>query len=213
MDRVLDDLDALARARAFIDACAGMPEVAPGFDWSFRVHVVGGRSMRELGWLDRVAVGERLSIEIINHSIRSRPALYINVIEHGVDGRTRVLNRQDHPAGMQVSPGTKQPLFWVPEREKGLVQEWPPDAPWTEARLVTWYIIASELPMDLGAVATPSNPREKERATSAIPSMSASIGANGQFPGFRAQRPHRPDVSWCCRRFCFILEPTPAENE
>jgi hypothetical protein len=204
VDPMIAGLEALARAHSFEVACSLPLEPWNGVEWSHRVlhSRVGGA--RELGEMDQVLTGDRLWLELVNNSPYEVPGLYVNVIELGIDGRLEVLNSPQHPAGVRVCAGSKRRVLWYPEGPYGRPQVWPADVPRSEPREVTWYLIASPLPLDLRSVAT--------HALDAHPAS----GFGGRIGGRRSDaaadllKARTPsgtpsDIRWICRRTSFML--------
>lgn len=204
--RVLADLDALARACAFEAVMERAPESCPGADLSWRVIHGRGDHERELMDGDAVVEGDRLWLEVVNRTRSEIPGLYINLIERGADGRLRVLNSRQHPAGVQVRDGAIQRVLWYPEGPHGRRQVWPSDVPRDVPRQVVWYLVASPVPLDLRAVA--ADPARGGRAPATdrrdIP---RALESTLERPGEAVRPAREPRIRWDRRRLGFLLSP------
>jgi hypothetical protein len=152
-ERLLADLDDLARADRFQRALTSVPGLPPEFAWSHRVVRVLETGEQDLLAGDQVDVGDRLWLEFVNHSACDGQQLYFHVVELRVSGQLALLNYRHQPAGLLVPAGARRRVFWRDGAKPGCLQSWPGNVPDHEPRLVSWFFIASLQPLDLRSLA------------------------------------------------------------
>ncbi|MCA9712024.1 MAG: hypothetical protein KDK70_39680, partial [Myxococcales bacterium] len=171
MDALVHDLDDLARAQVLLGALGPEDRAAPTKrTWSARVLVTepGACEPRPLG-LDEILPTETLIYVELRHLERARPTLYVNVLEHSVDGHVALLHPTE-PAGVQLVAPTRESavtIRWVGRarfgRALGLSMRWPSAMPRLEGLRERIIVVASPRPLDLrNLLESPPPPRHDQ---------------------------------------------------
>ncbi|NJK31700.1 MAG: hypothetical protein HC927_04385 [Deltaproteobacteria bacterium] len=150
-DRLLIDLDVLARARRFAATCERSPGLPEFAGWTHRTFRGRATMIDELHGGELVEVGDRLWFEFINTS-RCATRLYFNVVGLGVNGRARCHNQHYALAGLPAPANATRALHRRLGAPAGYRVDWPVHAPSDRIREFQLIFIASNRPVDLRAV-------------------------------------------------------------
>jgi hypothetical protein len=159
---LLEDLDALARARAFFRACKRAQQLPENVIVEARVFVeADDRPRRELPPTGgAIVVGERVWIDLHNSSGPHTPRVWVNVVDVGVSGRLSILNGAQ-PAGVELPLGQRRWVGnWHGATNPGLAMFWPDDVELRERSREALWIVVSSRPIDLRALTTDAPPTE-----------------------------------------------------
>jgi len=199
--RLSEDLDGLARASLFEAACAQASRWSE--DWTVEGLAARGGERLRLDQDSELKPGDCVWVEVANHSTREVPGLHLNLVERGLDGQLRVLTGFHYPHGVQLRSGTQRRLPWYVDGPRGRRLSWPRRAN-SGRRSLTWTLVASPVPLDLRAIASPSTVRASFLGARATPPLRLETPVPGPAHAPRFVNGQR-SVMWSVRRLDFVV--------
>ncbi|NVB39814.1 caspase family protein [Pseudenhygromyxa sp. WMMC2535] len=152
LDAALADVEALARAEAFVAALAPeheglIPDAPYAFDWA--IELLLGDERRVLSPNDVIHHGDRFCVRFTNRSRGNSSLLHFSLLDHGVAGKLGLVTTYSR-GGLSVAPRTSAYFFTgEPLARKPKRFEWPSEVPEDHSGECELIVVVSTGPTDL----------------------------------------------------------------